>query len=154
MPIEIERKFLVANSDWKNNISTATLIQQGYLNSTPKRTVRVRISGEKGYLTIKGKTINTTRAEFEYEIPLLEAQELIKLCERPFIDKTRYEVVENGNCWEIDVFIGENKGLTVAEIELESEGQEFTLPKWLGKEVSHEAKYYNASLIKVPFKNW
>ena len=154
MPIEIERKFLIANSDWKLKISTEKRIQQGYLNSTPERTVRVRIKGTKGYLTIKGKTVNTSRAEFEYEIPLLEAQQMMALCEKPLIEKTRYEVLENGNCWEIDVFEGDNKGLTVAEIELESEDESFKIPSWAGKEVSHEPKYYNVSLIQHPFKNW
>jgi adenylate cyclase len=154
MPIEIERKFLVVNSNWKKNINTATLIKQGYLNSTPERTVRVRIKGEKGFLTIKGKTVNTTRAEYEYEIPFSDALEMMDLCEKPLIEKTRYEVIVTDNLWEIDVFDGDNKGLTVAEIELESENQEFILPSWAGKEVSHDAKYYNASLIKNPFKGW
>jgi len=154
MPIEIERKFLVANSDWKLNIRKEIRIQQGYLSAHPERTVRVRIASEKGIITIKGKTINTTRAEYEYEIPLSEAIELMRLCEKPILEKTRYEVLENGNCWEIDVFSGENKGLIVAEIELESETQEFSLPKWAGKEVSQEIKYYNSSLIKAPFKDW
>jgi adenylate cyclase len=154
MPIEIERKFLVSNSDWKLNISKEIIIQQGYLSANPERTVRVRIAKEKGFLTIKGKTINTTRAEYEYEIPLSEAKELMTLCEKPILEKTRYEVLENGNCWEIDVFSGDIKGLIVAEIELESETQEFISPKWIGTEVSQETKYYKASLIKVHFKDW
>ena len=154
MPVEIERKFLVANADWELKISKETTIKQGYLSSNPERTVRIRIAGEKGILTIKGKTVNTTRAEYEYEIPLSEALELMDLCEKPLIEKVRYEVLENGNLWEVDVFKGENNGLTVAEIELESETQEFTLPSWIRKEVSQEPKYYNASLIKNPFKNW
>ena len=154
MPLEIERKFLVDNSDWKLKIQREIPIKQGYLNSTPDRTVRVRIAGEKSWITIKGKTIHTSRKEFEYEIPLNEALELIQMCERPLIEKTRYEILENGKLWEIDVFDGENNGLIVAEIELKSESEKFTFPKWLGKEVSHENKYYNASLIKNPFQNW
>jgi len=154
MAVEIERKFLVANSDWKLKISKEITIKQGYLSSNPERTVRIRIAGEKGIITIKGKTVNTTRAEYEYEIPLSEALELMELCEKPLIEKARYEILEHGNLWELDVFEGDNKGLIVAEIELESENQEFILPAWAGKEVSHESKYYNASLIKNSFKNW
>tara|TARA_B100000809_G_scaffold33236_2_gene29051 strand:- start:1510 stop:1974 length:465 start_codon:yes stop_codon:yes gene_type:complete len=154
MPIEIERKFLVAKADWKLKINKETLIKQGYLSSKPERSVRVRIAGEKGIITIKGKTIKTTRAEYEYEIPLVDAINLMDLCEKPLIEKTRYNVLENGNLWEVDVFEGDNKGLTVAEIELESEEQEFVLPKWIGQEVSHENRYYNASLIKHPFITW
>lgn len=154
MPIEIERKFLVANSDWKLKISKEITIKQGYLSSNPERIVRIRIAGEKGIITIKGKTVNTTRAEYEYEIPFSETLELMDLCEKPLIEKIRYEVLEKGNLWEVDVFEGDNKGLIVAEIELECEDQEVLLPEWVGVEVSHESKYYNASLINNPFKNW
>ena len=154
MPLEIERKFLISNSVWKLKIDAETTIKQGYLSSNPERTVRIRIAGQKGIITIKGKTVNTTRAEYEYEIPLADALNLMELCEKPLIEKTRYNVLENGNLWEVDIFDGENKGLIVAEIELESEDQEFILPNWVGKEVSHEAKYYNTSLIKYPFKDW
>jgi adenylate cyclase len=154
MPLEIERKFLVANSNWKRNVNKEIVIKQGYLSSNPDRTVRVRIAGEKGIITIKGKTVNTTRTEYEYEIPLADALNLMNLCEKPLIEKTRYNVLENGNLWEVDVFEGDNKGLTVAEIELESEDQKVVLPNWAGQEVSHENKYYNACLIKHPFKNW
>lgn len=154
MPVEIERKFLVANANWKLKINKETPIKQGYLSSNLKRTVRVRVKGDKGYLTIKGKTINTTRAEYEYEIPLSDALEMMDLCENPLIEKTRYEVLANGDLWEIDVFEGDNKGLIVAEIELESEDQEITLPLWIAKEVSHERKYFNSELINNPFKSW
>ena len=120
----------------------------------PARTVRVRIKKGKGFLTIKGKTIKTTRQEFEYEIPLEEAQELLAWCVPSIIEKTRYLVKYEGLTWEIDVFEGDNKGLEVAEIELEKEAQIITLPTWIGQEVSHEARYYNANLITTPFKNW
>ncbi len=154
MPIEIERKFLVTNSDWKSITNKETLIKQGYITSNLKRTVRVRVKEEKGFLTIKGKTVNTSRAEYEYEIPLSEALELMNLCEGPLIEKTRYEVIQNGDLWEVDVFEGANKGLIVAELELESEDQEVTLPDWVGKEVSHEEKYFNSKLINNPYRGW
>lgn len=154
MPVEIERKFLIANTDWKENISEEVPIKQGYLSVTPERTIRVRTKGDKGYLTIKGKTINTTRAEYEYEIPLSEALELLGLCNKPLIEKTRYHVVTNGNLWEVDVFEGDNEGLIVAEIELENEAQEIILPNWIGEEVSHQNRYFNSQLSHTPFKNW
>ncbi len=154
MGIEIERKFLLKNNTWKTLAQTAEPIQQGYLNLDPVRTVRVRIKKGKGFLTIKGKTTHTTRQEFEYEIPLNEAQELLNLCVFSIIEKTRYLVVYDNCTWEIDVFEGDNQGLEVAEIELESEDQVLKLPNWIGAEVSHEARYYNANLVTTPFKDW
>lgn len=154
MAIEIERKFLLANADWRLAISRAINIKQGYLNSNKSRTVRVRIANEQGFITVKGMSQQNARAEFEYEIPYADALQLIELCEQPIIEKTRYEVLVHGNCWEIDVFTGENAGLIVAEIELESQEQAFVRPTWLGKEVSDDARYFNASLITYPFGMW
>lgn len=154
MAKEIERKFLTASEDWKENITRAITIKQGYLNSEPSRTVRIRIAGEQGFLTIKGRSTGYTRAEFEYEIPLTDALEMIGLCEQPVIEKTRYLVTEHGKTWEVDVFTGANEGLTVAEIELESESEEFILPTWVGEEVSADPRYFNSSLIRNPFGSW
>lgn len=152
--LEIERKFLVTNDTWKREVNGSTVIKQGYLNSTPERTVRIRVRGEKGYLTIKGKNESLTRKEFEYEIPLKEAEQLLELCEKPIIEKTRHLVQQGNFTWEIDVFDGYNQGLTVAEIELESEEQQFKIPNWIGKEVSNDARYYNSALIKLPYSKW
>jgi len=154
MPLEIERKFLLNGDDWKANISKKVIIKQGYLNSQKERTVRVRTYDEKGFLTIKAKSENFTRKEFEYEIPIVEANELLELCEKPIIEKIRHMVIEDGNTWEIDVFEGDNKGLVVAEIELQSENQKFSIPTWLGVEVSSDSRYFNSSLIKNPFIKW
>ena len=151
---EIERKFLLNNDSWKVEAGNGIEIKQGYLSSVIERTVRVRIIGERGILTVKGKTENLTREEFEYEIPLKDAISLLELCERPIIEKKRYFIKRVNLTWEIDVFEGENKGLQVAEVELDSETQDYDLPVWLGKEVSYESKYYNAALITNPFKNW
>jgi adenylate cyclase len=154
MPLEIERKFLLTNTDWKPQTQRSIVIKQGYLSAVSERTVRVRIADEKGILTIKGKNEGATRAEFEYEIPKEEALELIELCEKPIIEKTRHEVSINNKVWEIDEFEGENQGLVVAEIELESENEKVELPTWIGKEVTDEKKYYNSSLINYPFSFW
>ncbi len=154
MGVEIERKFLLNSDEWRSKSDDGKSIKQGYLNSHAERTVRVRTIGEKGFLTIKGKNKGTTRLEYEYEIPKQEALELLNLCEKPIIEKTRFVVRENGNTWEVDEFEGDNKGLMVAEIELETEHQEVKIPDWAGREVSHDKKYYNASLIKNPYKNW
>ena len=154
MALEIERKFLLKNDSWKGLVKEEIPIKQGYLNSEKERTVRVRIYGEIGVLTIKGKNNNLTRKEFEYTIPLSDALEMLKLAEMPIIEKTRFIVINAGNTWEIDVFEGVNKGLIVAEIELESETEEFEIPNWIGDEVSADPRYYNASLIKHPFTDW
>lgn len=154
MSVEIERKFLVANDSWRADSDQGTAIHQGYLNSSVERTVRVRIYGDQGFLTIKGKSVSISRQEFEYEIPLEDAQSLLKLCESPIIEKTRY-IIEQGTLkWEIDVFDGVNKGLVVAEIELENEEQSFEKPTWLGDEVSSDTRYFNSSLISHPFCEW
>ena len=149
---EIERKFLLKNQEWKQLVSENYLIKQGYLNSNPDRTVRVRILKDKGILTIKSKTVGISRLEFEYDIPLDDANELIELCEKPFIEKVRNIVVIGSQIWEIDEFSGENEGLVLAEIELEAESIKVDLPSWIGTEVSHDAKYFNSSLFKNPIK--
>jgi len=154
MAIEIERKFLLKNDAWKALAGVGKRIAQGYLSLHKERTVRVRISNDKAWLTVKGKTVNTTRLEFEYEIPIHDAQQLLRICENPIVDKMRYIVVENTNIWEIDVFEGANEGLVVAEIELHHEEQALQLPNWIGEEVSADPRYYNVNLIKHPFKNW
>jgi adenylate cyclase len=154
MGLEIERKFLIKNDSWKNEIKKTISIRQGYLNSEVERTVRIRIQGELGVLTIKGKNQNVTRKEFEYQIPLDDALNLLSMCEKPIIEKTRFLIPSNRSTWEIDVFDGENKGLVIAEIELTSEEESFDIPNWLGEEVSSESKYYNSSLITNPYGNW
>ena len=152
MAEEIERKFLV-DASWRPQ-TAGTHIAQGYLCREPERTVRVRIRGDKGYLTIKGKNKGISRLEYEYEIPLKDAEELLKLCERPLVEKTRYLEDWGGFCWEIDVFAGENAGLVVAEIELPSPKTAFARPSWLSDEVSDDARYYNSNLIKMPYSQW
>ncbi len=149
---EIERKFLLKNEDWKKLVKESYTIKQGYLNSNPERTVRVRILRDKGILTIKSKSVGISRLEFEYEIPLNDANELIELCEKPFIEKVRNIVVLDSHTWEVDEFAGENKGLVIAELELESESIKVNLPSWIGLEVSHDIKYFNSNLIKNPIR--
>ena len=152
---EIERKFLVSG-DFKPFVSKNIRITQGYLSSVPERTVRVRIKGDKGYITIKGAgdENGVSRFEWEKEIPISEAQELLKLCEPGVIDKTRYLVPFGNHIFEVDEFYGENEGLTVAEIELASEDEYFEKPSWLGQEVTGDLKYYNAMLAKNPYTKW
>jgi adenylate cyclase len=152
MGTEIERKFLVTGETWRSAPGTRTT--QGYLSRDPNRTVRVRIAGDHAWLTIKGRTTGATRAEFEYEIPLDDARALLALCDTPIIDKIRRKISHDGHLWEVDEFIGENQGLIIAEIELDSESQPFTRPPWLGLEVTGDARYYNANLCQNPFSNW
>lgn len=155
MPIEIERKFLLKNDSWKNHLSEAGKpYRQGYLLSDGKRTVRVRTAGDKGFITIKGKGNGLARPEFEYEIPLADANELLALCDPSIISKTRYLVQHAAHTWEIDVFDGDNAGLIVAEIELGSEDESFELPAWIGEEVTHDGRYSNAKLSRTPWKDW
>jgi adenylate cyclase len=154
MAKEIERKFLVRGEPWRSAAS-GTTYRQGYLSSQPERSVRVRSDGKKAKLTIKGLTRGATRDEFEYDIPLADAELLLdQLCERPVVEKTRYLVPFGGRTWEIDVFQGENQGLVVAEVELDSEDQSLTLPPWAAREVTDDPRYFNANLVKNPFKNW
>jgi adenylate cyclase len=154
MAIEIEKKFLVNGEDWKEG-SSSTVYYQGYLCSGTGQTVRVRIAGDKAWLTIKGKHTNISRLEFEYPIPLADAQAMLdEVCEQPVIHKRRFIKEYEGFTWEIDEFYGDNQGLVVAEIELASEDQEFPRPHWLGEEVSHHGRYYNASLRTYPYSKW
>ena len=154
--IEIERKFLVKSNDFKSQAFIQNRIAQGYLNSNPERTVRVRIKGEKGFLTIKGKGNEggMTRFEWEKEIPVEEALLLLNLCEGGKIDKIRFEIKVGNHTFEVDEFFGENEGLIIAEIELSSENESFEKPNWLGEEVTNDERYYNAYLSRNPFKNW
>jgi adenylate cyclase len=154
--IEIERKFLVKSEEFKTISFAKNEISQGYLNSNPERTVRVRIKGNQGYLTIKGKGNETgmSRLEWEKEIPIDEAKMLLNLCESGVISKVRYEVKFGNHVYEVDEFFGENEGLILAEIELQSEDEVFEKPDWLGEEVTNSEKYYNSYLSKKPFINW
>ena len=154
--IEIERKFLVTNDSFKTAAFSQNHIAQGYLSSVPERTVRVRIKGEKGYLTIKGISNDSgmSRFEWEKEIPVAEAKELLLLCEKGVIDKTRFEIKLGNHIFEVDEFYGDNEGLIVAEIELKSEMETFEKPNWLGEEVTNITRYYNSYLSTNPYKNW
>jgi len=155
MAQEIERKFLV-KGDFKPFVQKETRIIQGYLSSVPERTVRVRTKGDKGFLTIKGigNESGASRYEWESEISTEDAKNLLAICEPGVIDKTRYLVAVGKHTYEVDEFYGENDGLTVAEIELESEDEAFDKPEWLGEEVTGDVKYYNSMLMKNPYKNW
>ncbi len=154
--IEIERKFLVVSDDFKTLAFAKNKIAQGYLSSDPERTVRVRIKGSRGFLTIKGagNASGLSRFEWEKEISIKEAEQLLKLCEKGAVEKVRYDVSVGNHVFEVDVFEGENEGLVVAEIELEAETDFFEKPDWLGVEVTGEQKYYNACLSKSPFLSW
>lgn len=153
MPQEIERKFLVADASWLES-SSGTRMSQGYLSLDPERTVRVRLAGARAWLTIKGMTRGISRSEFEYEIPAEEAAGLLELCLPGVIDKTRHKVDHTGYLWEVDVFHGENEGLVLAEVELCGEDEKPELPPWIGGEVSHDPRYFNASLSRHPFREW
>ena len=157
MAQEIEKKFLV-KGDFKAEAFKATRITQGYLSSVPERTVRVRVKGDKGFITIKGigNASGAARFEWEKEIPVEEVQSLLEICEPGVIDKTRYLVknTDGKHTWEVDVFDGDNAGLTIAEVELTDENEPFDKPAWLGEEVTGDPKYFNSMLMKNPFKNW
>ncbi|MGD8989994.1 MAG: CYTH domain-containing protein [Desulfobacterales bacterium] len=152
MATEIERKFRVKEGSWRR--SKGTHYRQGYLNSTKERVVRVRTINDKGYLTIKGLTVGASRLEFEYEIPRQDADLLLDICEKPLIEKTRFKVEADGVIWEIDEFFGQNQGLIVAEVELESEDQDFPWPDWVLEDVTGDPRYFNSNLIKKPYKMW
>ena len=154
MNLEIERKFLVRDMRWKA-IGQGVSLRQGYLSSHPDRIVRVRIEGDAAVMTIKGRTVGATRGEWEYPIPLDDARVFLdRLCEKPIIEKTRYRIPFQGMVWEVDEFHGDNAGLVVAEIELTSEDQSFDKPDWIGEEVTHDSRYFNANLLRHPFSNW
>jgi CYTH domain-containing protein len=152
MPLEIERKFLVLGDAWRS--APHRYICQGYLNRDKGRTVRVRIAGEDAWLTIKGPSNGAVRAEFEYAVPVEDARQMLALCERPLIEKNRHLVQHQGHTWEVDEFLGDNAGLVVAEIELESEQEAFELPAWVGAEVTQDARYFNSNLATHPYSQW
>lgn len=154
MPLEIERKFLVKNQSFKQ-LGTAVHIHQGFLNTDKERVVRVRIQGKLAFLTVKGSSKGIARAEYEYRIPVEDAKYMLEnLCIKPTIEKYRYRINVEGFTWEVDEFMGENKGLVIAEIELEKTGQQFPKPEWIGEEVTSDTRYYNANLVKNPYRNW
>ncbi|SEP87239.1 CYTH domain-containing protein [Hyunsoonleella jejuensis] len=154
--IEIERKFLVKSDAFINEAHTKTRLIQGFLNTHPERTVRIRVKDDSGYVTVKGKSTNDGLSRFEWEtkIPLTDAEALLKLCEPTLIDKIRYEVNVGNHMFEVDVFLGDNEGLIVAEVELSSENDTMEKPNWLGEEVTGQIKYYNSHLSKQPYKTW
>jgi adenylate cyclase len=151
---EIERKFLLKDDSWRS-LAKGKKYRQGYLNSVKERIVRVRTIDDKGFLTIKGMVTGATRSEFEYDIPADEAEAMLDdLCEKPLIEKNRYKIEFGGLVWEVDEFIGENQGLTMAEVELESEDQSFEKPAWIGEEVTGDPRYFNSNLIQNPYTRW
>ena len=154
--IEIERKFLITSEAFKNEASSKTLFIQAYLNTHPDRTIRIRIQADKAFMTIKGKSSESgvSRYEWEKEIPVNEAQELLKLCEPGKIEKYRYLVPVGQHVFELDEFLGDNQGLSIAEVELNSEHERFLKPEWLGEEVTGQNQYYNSQLTLNPYKNW
>jgi adenylate cyclase len=152
MPTEIERKFLVTGIEWR--LANGVRYWQGYLCRGMGKTVRIRLTGEKAFLTIKGTRKGISRPEFEYEIPFAEGEQLLGLCEGPIIEKNRHVVNYKGFKWEVDEFLGENEGLVVAEIELEKEDQQFERPGWVGQEVTEDPRYYNSNLASNPYSTW
>ncbi len=155
MALEIEKKFLLTNDTWRQQVHKSIAFKQGYLVGSDKSSVRVRIQGDQANINIKGATLGISRQEFEYPIPMDDAHELLAtLCDKPLIEKTRHYVSVADHTWEIDEFFGDNAGLFVAEIELSHENEDFDMQDWLGKEVSDDKRYYNSMLIKHPYKNW
>ena len=155
MPIEVERKFLLRNDSWRLAVHESRPMRQGYLNNEVRCSVRVRTCGDRAWLNIKSVTIGAKRQEFEYEIPLVDAQQMLdSLCHKPLIEKIRHLAEIGEHLWEIDEFGGDNAGLIVAEIELEQVDEVFDKPDWLGEEVTHDVRYYNTSLSRLPYKDW
>jgi adenylate cyclase len=155
MAIEIERKFLVTSEAWREAAVAGTRFRQGYLIGAVRASVRVRIEGDRANINIKSATLGVRRQEYEYPIPLAEAEEMLDtLCEQPQIEKIRYHIPVGDHTWEVDVFAGDNEGLVVAEVELEDESEAFVRPDWLGQEVSDDARYYNVCLVNHPYKDW
>ncbi|MGM0595128.1 MAG: CYTH domain-containing protein [Pseudomonadota bacterium] len=155
MATEIERKFLVTDARWRDAANGGTRFRQGYIVGAERASVRVRIEGERANINIKSATLGVRRLEYEYPVPLNEAEEMLDaLCEKPQIEKTRYLVPHGDHTWEVDVFEGENAGLVVAEVELAHEDEALELPPWVGEEVSHDTRYYNVCLVKHPYRNW
>ena len=155
MPLEIERKFLVNKTLWEKLLKPAgDFFRQGYLLTAPEKTIRVRLTSNEAFLTIKGKSEGATRPEFEYQIPQTDARELLDHFAEAGLTKTRYKIMYQGKLWEVDEFAGENDGLVVAEIELTSEAETFALPEWVAEEVTGQEKYYNSQLSVNPYKSW
>ena len=155
MATEIERKFLVKNELWRQQVVSETTIKQGYLCRQENATVRVRVAGDSAWINIKSATQGISRLEYEYPIPVADAEGLLeRVAEQPFIDKTRYQVKQGGHLWDLDVFRGRNQGLVVAELELAAEDESFEVPPWAGEEVSDDPRYYNANLVKQPYCDW
>lgn len=154
MAIEIERKFLVKGDTWRS-LAVGVIYRQGYISRSNDRTVRVRRAGDRAYLTIKGVAIGISRSEFEYEIPVADAEIMLTtLCDRPLIEKKRYRIPIGDLVWEVDEFLGENQGLIVAEVELQQVAQSIPLPDWIGEEVSGDPRYFNSNLVAHPFTHW
>ncbi|MDY0191199.1 MAG: CYTH domain-containing protein [Desulfuromonas sp.] len=152
MAIEIERKFLLANDNWRHHALNRSYYKQGYLSTVAQRTVRVRIADKSAWLTVKGKNSGAVRSEFEYTIPRTDAEQMLaQLCEQPLIEKWRHQIHHHGHLWEIDEFCGVNTGLIVAEIELKHQDEQFDRPDWLGAEVTDDPRYFNANLLALPF---
>ncbi|NOT10994.1 MAG: CYTH domain-containing protein [Methylococcaceae bacterium] len=155
MAIEIEHKFLLANDDWRQQVTKSAQFKQGYLSSVATSSIRIRISDNQAWLNIKSATIGTQRQEYEYQIPLSDANEILNnLCNKPIIEKTRHYITIGNNLWEIDEFEGANEGLIVAEIELSEINQKFIKPHWLGNEVTQDLRYYNNNLVRHPYSDW
>jgi adenylate cyclase len=153
--LEIERKFLVVKDSWKPNVVSATRIVQGYLAHTDTTTVRVRVKGERAFLTIKGTSTGISRTEYEYEIPVPDAEAMLsEMAQGPVVDKVRHLIEVDGHTWELDVFAGDNAGLVMAEVELSADTEDFTVPEWAGLDVSDDPRYYNVHLASNPFRNW
>lgn len=154
MAKEIERKFIIDISQL-GELKSGVEIKQGYISTTDNSTVRIRLSGDKAFLTLKGENTGTARSEFEYEIPVNDANEILaELCSGPIIEKTRYLVEHSAHTWEVDIFRGDNEGLIIAEVEMQSENERVDIPAWVTKEVTCQAKYYNSNILNNPFKNW
>ena len=155
MPLEIERKFLLCSDAWRARARSRVLMRQGYLSSGSRCSIRARIAGEQAWLNMKAKRSGMTRLEYEYSIPVSEANEILdELCDGPLVEKYRHEIAVGEHVWEIDEFLGDNAGLIVAEIELSAESESFERPEWLGDEVTSDERYYNFNLAKHPFKLW
>lgn len=153
MSREIERKFLLRSDAWRSR-AAGVVYRQGYLSTVPERTVRVRVAGDHAFLTVKGRTIRHSRLEFEYPVPLVDAEQMLALCEGPLVEKTRYEIPHAGKTWQVDEYQGDNRGLILAEVELISEDETVEIPEWIGDEVSDDPRYYNSNLAKRPFASW
>jgi adenylate cyclase len=153
--IEIERKFLLKDDSWRQHADAGTVYRQGYLIGAKQASVRVRIEGDKAFINIKSMTLGVSRLEYQYPIPVQDAEELLDtLCDKPLVEKTRYRIQHAGHEWEIDVFEGDNAGLVVAEVELSAVDEQLSLPDWAGIEVSSDPRYYNVNLVKHPYTTW